>query len=61
MVASADWSIVDLLVASPPLPSTWRGVYAVSHMHDSTVGWGLGGALQSYERGGGRVARTARS
>jgi hypothetical protein len=30
LMARGEWSIVDLLMASPPPPTTWLGVFAVS-------------------------------
>lgn len=31
LMARGEWSVVDLLLASPPPPTTWLGVRAVSH------------------------------
>jgi hypothetical protein len=30
LMARGEWSVVDLLLASPPPPTTWLGVFAVS-------------------------------
>jgi hypothetical protein len=30
LMARGEWSVVDLLLASPPPPTTWLGVRAVS-------------------------------
>lgn len=30
LIAKGEWSMVNLLVSSPPLPTTWLGVHAVS-------------------------------
>jgi hypothetical protein len=32
LMARGEWSIVDLLLASPPPPTTWLGVFAVRRL-----------------------------